>query len=137
MANGLYNAARVKMVAAQFDWAGFLVVFFAYRATSTYVFDPTHGISDIGAPDAVSEAVLHQTITPTGYCRSDPVQFNNVAAGADIKFLVIAEKGVGGAAGAWSPVCYFDQGIDLPFVPNGNDIIVRPDWLADRGWFRP
>jgi len=31
---------------------------------------------------------------------------------------------------------YIDEAIDLPFDPNGLDMVIQPDWLSARGWFR-
>ena len=30
-----------------------------------------------------------------------------------------------------------DEAFELPFVPNGLDLVIQPDWLSARGWFRP
>jgi hypothetical protein len=34
-------------------------------------------------------------------------------------------------------ILYIDDAEGLPFTPNGLDVPVTPDWLSNRGWFRP
>ena len=33
-------------------------------------------------------------------------------------------------------VLYIDEALDLPFIPNGLDMVVQPDWLDQRGWWK-
>ena len=33
-------------------------------------------------------------------------------------------------------ILFVDEAMELPFTPNGLDLLITPDWLAQRGWFR-
>ena len=34
-------------------------------------------------------------------------------------------------------VLFIDEAVELPFAPNGLDMVVTPDWSKNRGWWRP
>ena len=58
-----------------------------------------------------------------------------VPIGAPLTHFIMATYG----QPAWSdgvPLLYLDEVLNLPFEPNGLDVVVTPDWLQQRGWGR-
>jgi hypothetical protein len=128
--NTLYDIARRRMLSSQLDWSTLPVRMLAF--TAQYDFDPTHQtVADLGvASVAESELFVGQHVTPSGFAASDNAWFQNVPLSPPWLFLVIVDD-------ANSLIAFYDEGINLPRTPNGQDEVVIPDWLSERGWFRP
>jgi hypothetical protein len=130
--NGIYDQARYQLLTAQLDWRAVPLVLSAWGGTP--LFDPTdetvadiiaHGFTEIGT----SMPITHQTVSTDGTAQTDPVLIPAVPIGPSVTWFTFAA--------ASQLILFIDDADELPFVPNGLDLIVQPDWLAGRGWWRP
>lgn len=125
------------MATATFNWPQLSLVLTAWGGIP--VFDPTHTtIATIAAAGPVdlgrSLGIGHQTVAADGSCQSDNVVIPTPPIGQDVTFFTMSELQTDYAA---SKLLFFiDDAKVLPFTPNGLDLIVTPDWLENRGWFR-
>lgn len=131
--NSLYAKPREQFAKAQFDWVTKVVHLFAWRGL--YVFDESH-VTAADVANAGGESVMAgppligQVVKPGGYCSSNPTVLPAVPVGLPVTFFTLLD-------GSSNLIAYIDEGIGLPFTPNGLDWLVQPDWLPLRGWFRP
>ena len=133
--NALFDVARRRMLSNQLDWAQLPVRMLAFA--SEYEFDPAHvtvGELGVGAV-AESEVFTNQEVTDGGYAASDQAWFQTPALSPPWLFLVMVDDSTVGTAREL--IAYYDTGYNLPRTINGQDQIVIPDWLNERGWFRP
>lgn len=136
--NQIYDVSRRSLLLAQLNWPAANLVLYAFQGVPA--FDPTDAImTDVLATTpglaGTSQPVTGKTVTLDGVAQTDPIVITAVPVGPDITFFVL---GVDlGSMGTSRPVLYIDDAFELPFVPNGLDLVVQPDWLSDRGWFRP
>jgi hypothetical protein len=133
--NGLYNWTRQRMMSSQFTWNALPVRLCAF--IGTYVFDEDHiNLSSAGVtPVCESLPLINQQYTSKGYGQSDNAWFQNVPLTAPWTFLIMVDDTLVGAARTL--IAYYDTGVNLPRQVNGQDELVIPDWLSQRGWFRP
>lgn len=136
MVNKIYNVARFQMVTAAFDWIGFDLALIALRGAPAFVATDTtltlvlsHGATQAG----VSLAIGGKVVLPDGTVQSNPVVIPGITAGADVTHFVMVKKTL--VLGNSTPLEFIDDAEGLPFVPNGLDLTIQPDWLAQRGWF--
>jgi hypothetical protein len=121
------------MVRGLFDWDNIDVRMYGFTDPA-YVFDENDAIlSHVGVPVTTSLTLTGMVATATGFCRSDAAVLVSVPIGPPIRFLILAEYG------PLDPplIAYIDMGEGLPYIGNGLDQVVIPDWLDERGWFRP
>lgn len=134
MSNLPYDSARYRMVTGAFNWLTANLVLDVWSGTPDFV-PGDRSTSDIAARGAVlrgsSQPVTQKTVAPDGTVQTNQVVVPAVAVGAAITFFTLRD---GAAAG--SLVLFVDEAIELPFTPNGLDMVVQPDWLSTRGWFR-
>ena len=135
--NNIYANARERALAS-FNWVDLNLVLMAWHGA--YVFDETDlTTADIvalgGVLDGVSLPLTNVLARPGGYARTDPALFPLMPVGPEVTFLTLVEDV--GIAGQEKNILYMDEALGLPFVPNGLDQIIQPDWLERRGWFRP
>lgn len=136
--NQIYDVSRRSLLLAQLNWTTVNLALFAFEGVPA--FDPTDAImTDVLAttPDlaGTSQPVTGKTVTLDGTAQTDPIVIPAVPIGPDITFFVLAVDL--GSMGTSRPVLYIDDAFELPFVPNGLDLVVQPDWLSSRGWFKP
>lgn len=135
--NKPYDAARVRMVTAALDWPATNIVLSLWSGTPT--FDPKHttvdSILSLGFKElGYSQVNANTTVAGDGTTQSDAMVIQNVPIGPDVTWMTMSES--------WSThnssklLLYIDEAMFLPFVTNGLDIIVTPDWLQQKGWFR-
>lgn len=136
MANKLYNIARFQMVTATFDWLNYDLALIALRGVPTFVATDntltlvlSHGATNAG----VSLAIVGKAVLPDGTVQTSPVVIPGIIAGADVTHFVMVKKA--GVLNNSIPLEFIDDAEGLPFVPNGLDLTIQPDWLAQRGWF--
>jgi len=139
MANQLYAHARFQMVNAQFQWPNMLLNVFAFTGPQVFV-DTDLTVSDIlarapGTMLGYSDPITGKTTSPGGVMQSDPALIRGIPIGPPVSYLTMCEASV--TPEASQLIFYMDEGYELPFVPNGLDIMVHPDWLQMRGWGQP
>ena len=135
--NDVYDFARVQLLTAQLDWRSIPLVLTAWSGTPLFV--PSHQvIADIAASIAElghSMAITEQSVSADGTAQTNEVLIPGVPVGPDVTWFTMA----------WlkpiytqsSLILFIDDAEGLPFEPNGLDIVVTPDWLENRGWWRP
>ena len=132
--SGIYDNFRQKLLTASIDWRTEDYLLTAWEGLPD--FEPTDAnISDISArPNAVllatSQPILGKAVSFDGTAQTGPVVIPGIPVNETVSFFVMAM-----AAGA--PLLFIDDAIDLPWTSNGLDMVVQPDWLYERGWFRP
>ena len=135
--NALYDYARRSMLSSTFDWPSSAMRMLAF-ADTTYVFNEAHEfVGDIGPPAAESLEMTGKMISSGGYARGDHVWFSGPPLTTPWQFLVIVDETGGLTGNGRKLVAYYDQGVNLPRIINGQDEIVIPDWSTERGFFRP
>ena len=135
--NALYNTARERMVKGIFDWAHLDVVLTAW--SGPYHYDETNRYSgDIVTRGGISRAIALKNptygVTQEGIVQTAPYVFTTISIGEPVIFFTMSLRS--SQAGLDELVCYLDEGFNLPYEPNGLEVVVQPDWLHKRGWFR-
>jgi hypothetical protein len=138
MTNALFNVARHQMATGSFNWYELDVVLTAW--SGPYVFDETHAVAgNIAAAGGIHIARslpnVAMGVTPEGIVQTAKYLLPLVSIGPPIVFLTLAS--VGATPSTDALIAYYDDGEGLPYTPKGLDVIVQPDWLSQRGWFRP
>jgi hypothetical protein len=124
--NQLYAGIRERAAKGLFNWPTVPAAVGAGRGP--YVFDEAHAsVTDIAA--AGGTLVMFSFAV---YVASNPALLPAIPVGAPVTFLILFDT----TSGAQTPLAYMEDGIGLPFTPNGLDWLVQPDWLDMRGWFR-
>jgi hypothetical protein len=137
--NKPYDLARYKMLTAAFDWTAMELRLAAWGGTPDFV-PADQQISDINARPAnamlgYSQEITEHTVSPDGTAQTNQVIIPDVPVGQAVTWFTLVRFA---AVPADSELILFiDDAIELPFDPNGLDIVVNPDWLSQRGWFRP
>lgn len=128
----IYDRARYDVLTGALPWLTTNVLLSAFAGVP--LFDPTHDtMTQVNAANTLIKTSLPITgmvATADGTAQTDPVVIPLVPIGPDITFFVMSK--VGGL-----PILLIDDASELPFVPNGLDMVVSPDWAFQRGWWRP
>lgn len=135
--NGLYNDARYKMQAGTFHWMTDLLLV-AWKGTPNFLATDKI-VSDVLARNpagimATSEPITDASIAADGTGRTNNVLFKTVPIGS-VTWFTMCKKQV--STNLSELILFVDQAENLPFTTNGLDVLVTPDWLQNRGWFRP
>ena len=136
--NALYDKPARDMMNNQFIWDKDMVLA-AWTGEPMYV--PTHvtlahlrsatGAIEVG----VSLPITERTVAPDGTGQTNSVVIPGIPIGPDVTwFTLIATKTTPELG---ELILFIDEAVGLPFEPNGLDLIVQPDWITKRGWFRP
>jgi hypothetical protein len=132
--NILYDDARMRMLNGQLVWPSMSLLMLAYSGDPTISFNPAHLIqSDVGTPVAVSQGVLTPSVAAGGYAKSGYAEFLSIPVG-NVTFFVMCEANATPASRRL--LVYLSDLNNLPFISNGGDYLVKPDWLFRQGWFR-
>lgn len=139
--SGLYASIRERLLYQSFDWQG---ADLELQAWSAGHFDETHiRVSDLvtagGTPQSNSDLPLGPPfVMPGGYAASDWLILpgSGFDVGVMVNFLTLSDRAGGNTADPLL-ILYIDEADGLPFTPNGLDYVVTPDWLLNRGWWRP
>jgi len=136
MTNQPYDIARYKFVTATFDWIGMNLALVAWSGTPDFVPTDQHVDDIVARGNAVARGVslpiTQKTVAADGTTQTNQVVIPGVGVGAPITHFTLVDDQVGG-----DTLLYFvDTALDLPFDPNGLDMVIQPDWLSMRGWFR-
>lgn len=137
MTNSLYHAAAYAMATGAFDWTDIPLRLSAWTGTPT--FDPTHvkieDITDVGGVElAYSLPITAQSVAADGTMQTNHVVIPAIPVGPSVTWFTMS-----GAQPLHENdrlIMFIDEALDLPFVPNGLDLLVTPDWLSNRGWGR-
>jgi hypothetical protein len=138
MTNAVYDRVARQMLSAQFDWANTDLFLVAWTGQPMFIPDDEKIVTMTdrgGEIVGLSLPINMKMMAETGIAQSDTVLIPNVPIGKPITYFTMHEEYA--VFDDSPPVFYIDDSLDLPFQPNGLDVYVQPDWLRQRGWFRP
>jgi hypothetical protein len=136
--NQIYDVARRHLLNATLNWVTTNLVLIAWKGTPRFVATDatTAAVKSHGAIDVSwSLAVTGKAVSTNGTAQTDQVLLPKVPTGAPVTHFVLARKEA--VLTNSVPILFIDDADGLPFIPNGLDVPVTPDWLQRRGWFRP
>jgi len=137
--NNIYNAARHRLPLALLNWTTIDLMLTAWSGDAKTAFFPadlyigtlvSHGLVERGS----SLPITSKTVAADGTAQTNQVVIPKVAIGAPITFFTMSER-----KPTHSPcelILFIDQSMGLPFIANGLDLVVQPDWLSKRGWWK-
>lgn len=138
MTNRIYDLARYHLATGGLDWRAAELWLAAFSGPADFVKTDV-SIAAIVArgivlPQGNSLAVTGKVVLADGVVQTQPVVIPGAStiSGETITQFVMA-KGAPGSASS-EPVLWLDDVYGLPFVANGLDIVVQPDWAQSRGW---
>jgi len=131
--NSIYDIARFRFAMAQLDWTQAPLILLAYSGTPLFV-PEDQTIAQIDGRGqtlriANSQAILSKAVSAEGYLQTGNVMFDAIPIGPPVTHFIMSLS-------ATTPILFIDEAYDLPFEPNGLDVIITPDWLEQRGWGR-
>lgn len=136
--NQPYNIARYKSLTAALNWTALDLRMVLWGGT------PDFDANDVQTANAVSRGatklgysltILGKAVNAEGYAQTGPVVVPAIAPPAVITWATIVIHNP--TENLSQCLLFLDEAIDFPFDANGLDIVIRPDWLASRGWWRP
>lgn len=138
MANALFGPGREGFLDGTIDWDTAVIKVSPIRS---YTFSSAHKfVSDVTTAGGVlhgTAATLASKTVTNGTADAADVTFTALAANATNHYLLVyqASAVTGGAdvaATAQRVICYIDTGTNIPFVPNGGDVVVAWDNGANK-----
>ena len=137
--NNIYDIGRFSLLTAGLDWRTVDLVVSAWRSPLPSFIATDLNLLAIKARGdieaAVSLPINGTAATTDGTARTDSIVLPAVPTGADVTYLTMAVKNA--VHDQSQLILYIDDALGLPFTPNGLDVVITPDWLQNRGWFRP
>jgi hypothetical protein len=136
--NALYDGAARSMMLGQFSWMSPYLMVVAWTGTPDYV-ATDNTIADIkgrGGTDIGSSMTIEgQAVAPDGTGKTDRVLIPGIPVGEAATWLTLCIRG---STFDDSRLVFFADEVEgFPFAPNGLDLLIQPDWITQRGWFRP
>jgi hypothetical protein len=136
--SSIYDAARVRLLTGNFDWLSFDMLVVAWGGVPTFV--PTDiQISELIARGntklGVSLPVTSQSVSSDGTAQTNQIVIPGVPIGQQVTHLTVCERAT--TEDQSQLILFVPDAVELPFDPNGLDMVVNPDWLEMRGWWRP
>jgi hypothetical protein len=137
LTNSIYNGARYRLPLALLDWTNIDLMLTAWSGTPTFVPTDVY-LSDIVAHGLVERGsslpISSKSVSPDGTAQTNEVIIPAVPIGTPLTFFTMSERKPTHALSEL--ILFIDEAFDLPFDPNGLDVIVQPDWLNRRGWWK-
>lgn len=136
--SAIYDYLANRLLNAAFNWNTADIQLIAWTGVPTFVATDdtittfkTHGATELGR----SQPVLARSVASQGIAKSGPIVIPAVPVGPQITHFTMTLKNVSPDAG--NMLWFIDDVLGLPYDPDGTDVVVQPDWLQNRGWFRP
>jgi hypothetical protein len=137
--NNIYDHARLLLLTGDLDWRVTDIVVTAWPGAAVFV--PTDvTIADIKARGYAERGsslpITGMAASVDGTAETDAVVLPAVPIGPDITWFTLSRRN---ATPDFSELILYldDMEGQLPFTANGLDVVLQPDWLEARGWFRP
>lgn len=134
--NQPYDGARYQMLTSGLDWLGSDIRVAVWGGTPDFV-ATDQSTADIEGRGhvmlGISETITLKQVAANGTAQTDEVLIHDVPIGETVSWLTILAL----AGPTDELILFIDEAVELPFDPNGLDLIITPDWLENRGWFRP
>ena len=137
--NSIYDNARFKLNTAGLDWRVADLRLVAWGGPPTFtpnlltVNDKM--VEGLTTLLKISDPVVGTAVTATGLAQTDPIIIRTVPIGMPVTHFTMVQYVTSDAMSEL--LLYIDDAVNLPFTPDGLDLVVQPDWLEGRGWFRP
>jgi hypothetical protein len=133
--SGIYDNFRQKLLTASFDWRSEDYLLTAWSGLPDFV-PADASLTDIltranATLQAMSLPILGKAVSFDGTAQTGPVVIQGIPATEVVSFFVMS------ADPSDEPLLFIDDAEGLPWTSNGLDLVVQPDWLYERGWFRP
>jgi len=134
--NQPFNIARYRMLTAGLDWINSDLRLAAWGGVPLFI-EADDSITDIQGRGYVllgdSLPITVKNVSADGTAQTNQAVIPEVPVGTAVTWFTLYKK-VGLAD---ELILYVDEAYELPFEPNGLDMVVQPDWFQNRGWFRP
>jgi hypothetical protein len=137
MTNAIYDIARYRFATAAIDWRAADLTLVAWGSPPD--FDPAD--EDVAAITARgnaelsrSLAITSKTVDTPGDLQTNIVVIPAIAAGPTIRWFTMCLVGITPSQAV--PLLFIDNAENLPFVCNGLDILVQPNWAENQSWGR-
>ena len=137
--NALYDVAARTLMNGQFAWPDTEMLLVAWAGTPLFV--PTHvTVADLrtatgGLELGYSLPITERTVAVDGTGQTNQVVIPGVPVGPDVTWLTLCKTKA--SIDLAELILFVDEAFGLPFITNGLDLVVQPDWVQARGWFRP
>lgn len=137
--NSVYDGARYDLLTASLDWPGDPLRLVAWSGELDFT-PADRTVADIttralAAVVGSSLPITVQSVSANGTAQTNQVVIPAPPVGPPVTFFTMGRKAP--AVGNDELILYIDQALGLPFIPNGLDLVVQPDFLQARGWWRP
>jgi hypothetical protein len=135
--NTIYDRARYRAATGALNWLTLDTRIICWGGTPDFVASDLQTATAVGrgaVKYGYSQAMLGKAVNAQGFCQSGPVVVPAIAPPAVITWLTVVVHNA--TQNLSEPLLFIDEAIDLPFDANGLDLVIRPDWLASRGWWR-
>ena len=124
------------MLTAGLDWVNSDLRVAAWGGTPDFV-ETDDSINDVISrgytPLGLSQPITSKSVSSNGTAQTNQVVIPDVPIGELVTwFTMYKNVGLGDEM-----ILFVDEAVELPFDPNGLDMVVQPDWFYNRGWFRP
>jgi hypothetical protein len=121
--NVLYPSAKQMLLEAQLNWLTD-PIYAILLDTGFYTYSPNHtSLADIDGQAFIrSSTVLTGRSSLLGAADANDLDFDPVLGGPIIRAMILVKDG-GTAAGS-KLVAYIDQAVNLPYTPDGRNIVV-------------
>lgn len=134
MVNSIYDNARYRLATAGLNWLAVELLLSAWKGAPDFIATDV-SIAQIAARGNATQIgtslpITGQFVTLDGTAQTDPVVISGVPAGETVTFFVLS------LVAGTEPVLFIDEAGGLPFLSNGLDMLLQPDWALERGWFR-
>jgi hypothetical protein len=136
--SNIYDISRVQLMAGLFDWRVADLILVAWD--NVPIFNPimqkitaikTSGFNELG----VSLPITGLAIEAAGIAQSDAVVIPGVPVGPNVTWMTLCIRHPT-VHDQSQLLLFIDDAVELPYVPNGLDIVVSPDWAYQRGWWK-
>jgi hypothetical protein len=136
--NTIYDNARYRMLSAALNWAAEPMVLSAWGGTPD--FNPVDKtIAQVKARGNIEFAwsmpITSQTVSTDGTAQTNDILIPGVVIGQTVTWFTMSDQFA--LHDASELILFIDEAFELPFIGNDLDMLIRPDWLSNRGWFRP
>ena len=136
--NNIYDLARVQLLTSDFDWRTIDARLVAWSSPPDFSpgDETVGGLAGRGnVVVGYSDEITSQQVSPDGTAQTNRVLIPNSVVGPPVRwFTMVKHAPVQDDA---QLILYVDEAAGLPFDHRGLDIVVQPDWLQERGWWRP
>jgi hypothetical protein len=135
--NSVYDSSRHRLMRGLQNWEALDLMLTVWSGTPTFV--PTDMyVSDITARGLVergsSQPITSKTVAPDGTAQTNQVVIPGVPIGAPLTFFTMSIRKP--TRSLSELILFIDDAKELPFDPNGLDLVVQPDWMQGRGWWK-